>query len=439
MTGQPVDPDRPLLPKAGASRDQLLLFGVMMAIAIGNTGLQSVLPGIGRSLKLPDPMIALAFSLSAVLWSVAAPAWAKRIDRLGAKQMVLIGLGGFVCSLLCCGLALAAGIVGMVSAGIAFAGFVAGRGLYGLFGAAAPPAAQALVVANTPRAQRTNALSLLASAFGLGTIVGPALAPFFILPWIGLAGPAFVFALVGVGMFATVALLLPAGRAGVHLSGVAVADPAIGAEPSDPSLAEIDATGDGRVGLMDPRVLPWMIFGLVSGHAQAIAGQTMAFLIIDRTHLSPALAQPLIGLVLMGGAVAALLAQWGVIPRLNLAPRALVLWGTGLAAAGCAGVAAAGDLHAIGVAFAIASLGFGLLRPGFTAGASLAVGAEEQAAVAGQVTANNGFAFVFGPSAGILLYGLWSPLPYLVCAGALVVTLAFGLRALRPGSPALAR
>jgi MFS family permease len=430
-------PDSPAPLRSAAARDSILLFCVMLAMAIGNTGLQSVVPALGRSLKLPDPLIAFAFSLSALVWAIAAPFWAKRLDRLGAKPMVLIGVGGFIASLLCCGVALSAGVLGGVSAGVAFAGFVIGRGIYGLFGAAAPPAAQAMLVATTPRDQRTKALAMLASAFGLGTIVGPALAPFFLLPLVGLAGPAFVFALLGTFTFAAVLLLLPGTPTGAA-RGAAVADPAIGTEPSDASaLAATAEPTTRRVRMTDPRVWPWMLFGLVSGHAQAIAGQTMAFLVIDRTALPPAEAQPLIGLVLMAGAGSALLAQWGVIPRLNLQPRALVMWGAGLAALGCVGVAMASDLHALAVAFGIASLGFGFLRPGFTAGASLAVSSGEQGIVAGQVTANNGLAFVLGPAAGILMYELWRPLPYLASAAMLLLLLPYGRRMLRAGSPAM--
>ena len=56
--------------------------------------------------------------------------------------------------------------------------------------------------------------------------------------------------------------------------------------------------------------------------------------------------------------------------------------------------------------FALASLGFGLFRPGFTSGASLAVAPHEQNAVAGMVTSVNGVAFIAAPAAGVLLYGL---------------------------------
>jgi hypothetical protein len=52
-----------------------------MATALGNTGLLSVLPAIGRSIGIPDFMIAGVFSLSALLWAFAAPAWAGASER----------------------------------------------------------------------------------------------------------------------------------------------------------------------------------------------------------------------------------------------------------------------------------------------------------------------------------------------------------------------
>ncbi len=177
---------------------------------------------------------------------------------------------------------------------------------------------------------------------------------------------------------------------------------------------------DGRLRLTDPRIWPWMVAAIIAGHAQAIVGQTMAFLVMDRLHLPPAQAQPVIGLVLMSGAGAALLAQWGLIPRLGWPPRTMLVWGTIVAAAGCGMIALAGDTHALAVAFAVASLGFGFVRPGFTAGASLAVGAHEQSLVAGRVTSVNGFVFVLGPSLGLALYGIDAHLPFVAAAIALL-------------------
>ena len=111
-----------------------------------------------------------------------------------------LGLVGFVASMVMCGLVLWAGLAGWLGAFATLLAFAAARSLYGGFGSAAPPAVQAYVASRTPRSERTNALSLIASSFGLGTVIGPALAPLMVLPFmgLGLTGPFIGFALLGV-------------------------------------------------------------------------------------------------------------------------------------------------------------------------------------------------------------------------------------------------
>ncbi|MDY1009129.1 MFS transporter [Sphingomonas sp. CFBP9019] len=410
-----------------------LMFLVMLTIAAGNTALQSVLPALGRSLGVADSAVAGAFSVSALLWVIAAPFWANRSDRHGRRAMILLGIGGFSVSLTLCGLFLMAGINHWIGGTAAFGCFIAGRLIYGAFGAAAPPALQALVAGETTRAERTRALTLLASAFGLGTILGPAIAPYLILGSVGglevgLAGPAFLFALFGVAVWITVRRMLPDDRiVAPHddTHGASSAYPSIGGAPSGASVTAATQSHVEQVGYTDPRIRAWMIAGLVMGHAQAMTGQAIGFLVIDRLNLAPALALEPTGIVLMMGAGAALLAQWGIIPRLNLTPRQLVLTGLVLAAAGTALTGIATSLYTIATAYALASLGFGFTRPGFTAGASLAVGANAQGSVAGKVTSINGASFVLGPSIGVGLYEAQHSLPYLVAGAACVVLIGY--------------
>lgn len=418
----------------GFDRRFALLFVVMLTIAAGNTALQSVLPALGRMLGVADSAVAAAFSVSALLWVIAAPFWANRSDRHGRRAMILLGMGGFSVSLALCGVFLAAGINGWIGGTAAFVLFILGRMIYGSFGAAAPPAVQALVAGETSREERTRALTLLASAFGLGTIAGPAVAPYLLLGHlgsieIGLAGPAFVFALFGVAVYVTVARMLPPDGAAAptpepETHGAASAYPSIGGQSSGANVRAATESHAERVGWTDPRIRAWMIAGLVMGHAQAMTGQAVGFLVIDRLGLAPAQALESTGIVLMMGAGAALLAQWGIIPTLNLKPRALVLVGLVIAAAGCALTGLASSLYGIATAYALASLGFGFTRPGFTAGSSLAVGAAAQGNVAGKVTSVNGASFVLGPSIGVGLYELSHPLPYLIAgAGCLALFL----------------
>ncbi|HEX6218846.1 MAG TPA: MFS transporter, partial [Sphingomicrobium sp.] len=89
------------------------------------------------------------------------------------------------------------------------------------------------------------------------------------------------------------------------------------------------------------------------------------------------------------------------------------------------------DLYGITIAFALASAGFGLTRPGFTGGASLAVPLAEQGAVAGVITAANGISFVAAPAVGMALYTAHHLLPFAISSAVLLALALWARRALR--------
>ncbi len=392
-----------------------LLFVVMLVTAAGNTAMQSVMPSIGTALQVNDVWISLAYSWSALLWVVCAPIWARRSDRRGRKAMMALGLVGFVTSMALCGLALWAGLSGWMTAFWALIAFAAARSLYGGFGSAAPPAVQAYVASRTPRVERTKALSLIASSFGLGTVIGPALAPLMVLPFIGLGltGPFICFAAIGLAALILLRWRLPndepqfaaRGRTTAYSSGPGA--PTI-QEHGDGNDEETDQGEPARLKWFEPRLRPWVIAGLVGGHAQAMVLGISGFLVLDRLGLrdTPAEGAGPVGLVLMAGAIATLFAQWGLIPRFNLGPRAATLSGILVAAIGTTLLGAAGDLHMIALGYAIASLGFGLFRPGTTAGTSLAVTRAEQGQASGVVASVAGASFIYAPALGVFLYNL---------------------------------
>lgn len=395
-----------------------LLFTVMLVTAAGNTAMQSVMPSIGTRLGIADVWVSLTYSWSALLWVIMAPFWARRSDRRGRKAMMALGVTGFIASFALCGTVLHFGLAGWFGAGLTMILFAIVRMLYGGFGSAAPPAVQAYVASRTGRADRTRALSLVASSFGLGTALGPALAPMLILPGLGLVGPFAIFALFGVVVLVLLHTQLPDDDPRYAARSDVMFDP-FGAS-SNPQAVEDDPEGSPeelpattprqaerkRLRWTDRRLRTWLAIGLVGGHTQAMMLGVIGFLLLDRLGLrsDPDAAAGPIGVVLMCGAVATLLAQWGLIPTLGLGPRASAMWGMGLAAAGILPVALGKDLHTITVGFAIASIGFGLLRPGFTSGASLAVSPTEQGQTAGIVSSVNGAPTIAAPAIGVWLY-----------------------------------
>ncbi len=414
-----------------SSRHFLLLYAAMLVAAAGNTALQSVMPAIGREIGIADFWVAIAYTWSAILWVLLAPYWAEKSDRHGRKALTLVGLGGFVVSTLLCGIVLDLGLRGLLGGALTFVLFGLFRAIYGSLGSATPSATQAYLAARTRRSGRVAALSALSSSFGLGTIIGPALAPLFVFAPFGLSGPLFAFALIAVAVSAAIFVWLPNDKPGRRLGrGAAMSYPSQASAVTGASV--IAATAPRRAKRLkwnDPRVRDWIVAGIASGHAQAATLTCLGFFIIDRLQLPPRGSETSIAIVMMAGASATLAAQWGLIPRLGANPRALMIWGSLVAAVGLGGTMLAQDLYGITIGYALASLGFGMTRPAFTAGASLAVPLAEQGAVAGVITAANGISFIAAPALGMALYALEPNLPFGLSA-LLLIVLAWNSRTL---------
>jgi len=401
-----------------------ILFAVSLIAAAGNMALQSVLPAIGREFRLSDTLVAGAFAISALMWTIASPFWARLSDRVGRKRVILIGLAGFVISMTGFGLAATSGLERWLGAGLAFTLMAVARTIYGVFGSAAPIASQAYVADRTTPEQRTQAMSLLASAQGLGTVIGPALAPFFVLPLVGLAGPMYAFALFGAVVLFIVWRKLPSGEV------VRIPSPS----------GHRGETGKGL--WKDPRVRDYLLYGLLVTGAQAVNISVLGFHIIDEmgaTGIAAREAQPFIGIAMLAGAAATLMAQWGLIPLLKLQPRDLMRWGAGLALVGNLMSIAAPGYYGVVVGYAVVSMGLGFARPGFTAGSSLSVKSHEQGAVAGLMMSLAGLSFLGPPVIGVALYELAEPGPFIANAVLLAAAtaLCFVSARLRTGPPDL--
>ena len=221
----------------------------------------------------------------------------------------------------------------------------AGRGVRALhrraadlwhLGAAAPPAVQAIVAGETTRDERTKALTLLGSAFGLGTILGPAIAPYLLLGQhrrgddrAGRAGVR-VCAVRARRCCVTVRRMLPDDRGEPRRGtrhawrGRAPIPRSAGADRRKRHRRDRVAQRAGR--LYRP-AHPRLDDRRAGDRAmrQAMTGQAIGFLVIDRLHLAPdrgAASRP--GIVLMMGAGAALLVQWGRDPAAQ--PRRRARW-----------------------------------------------------------------------------------------------------------------
>lgn len=380
--------------------------------AIGNIGLVSVMPTIGRLIGIPDHLVASIFSLSALTWAVSTPFWAGPVSRRGSSMFVRAGLVGFTLSMGGCALAVEFGLSRLVTPLQCFAMFIVLRSIFGLLGSASAIATQTLIAHTTQGDARTRALTTLAGSLSLGTIIGPAIAPFLMLTPMGPLGPMAFFAALGAMTWFGTYLVLPKTKAA---TAAAQASTSAGAD-----WKSLSATW------RKPMIARPLIFGFLLCSAQAIILYTIGFILIDRTGGAPLAAQGLVGGTMAVGALAALIAQWALPRIVKLSPRMMMIAGAGIALAGNAIALLVPIVAGAVLGFIAVSFGNGMARPGFSAAASLAGSHDDQVAVATAVTFIAGASIAVPPVIAAAAYQRWAGAPDAMALG-LVVLAIFAL------------
>lgn len=367
--------------------------------------LLALLPPLAREIDLPDASVGAIFSLSALIWVFASPFWGRVSDVRGRKPIIALGLAAYAVSMAGFGAVAAMGLAGWLATGTMFVGLMLTRSIFGLVGSATSPAAQAYIADHTSPERRTEELATLTAAFAVGQTIGPGLAA-AITAELGYIAPIVLVVLLATISAVVVYQKLP--------------DPP---RPAGQSVAPPPRQGNMRLAL-DPRVRPFIIYGVGLSVVGGTLAQTYAFFTMDRLNVTGTHAAELSAAGFMVGALALLVAQLGVLPRLKAPSRDLMVWGAVIFAVGVAIQAVAGNLASLLVAQFLQGLGGGLARPGFSGGASIAVRSEEQGSVAGLVVAANGTGFIIAPLTGGVLYDVVGPIAPLAVAGTILIAMA---------------
>jgi MFS family permease len=294
------------------------------------------------------------------------------------------------------------------------------RTLFGVFGSATNPAAQAYVADRTSREERMNELSTLTSGFTLGQMAGPAAAAVLITagaifsPAIGLLLPLVVVTIIATAIGAIVLFRLPETRAPRAEGGIAKT---------------------GTKGLWrHPAVFPFLLYAVGLSLITGVLSQTFPYAIMDRMNAPGAASAQFTGPAMTMGAMATLISQLVLIPRMRLSVRALLVYGALMLAMASLFMVWAQDFALFAFAQILFGLGQGFSRPGFSVGVSLAATQDQQGDVAGLITAANGMGFVISPLFGLWMYeNVSRESPFIFCAVLVVVMAIYAFFTARAG------
>jgi MFS family permease len=374
---------------------------------MGHTVLFAVLAPLGREMGLGEFQINSIIAASSLAVFLTSPIWGRTSDRWGRKRVMLVGLFGFVFGTLLFNSVLYLGIAGLLVGLPLFASLIIARITHASVMSATMPASNAYMADITDITTRTRGMGALGAANNTGAIMGPAvgglLATFSLMtPLWFIAGLAFVN-----GLFVWWKL------------------------PEPPRHIERKPGPSVRLAYTDPRILPFVIVGVLMFMGFALVQQTMAYRFQAALNLTAVETAQTFGLAMMLSAGASLFAQAVVVARLEIAPFRLLQLAMPLLIVAFVIMALVESRLPLLIAMSILGLGMGLAGPGFMAGASLAVSPEEQGAVAGVAGSCGPLGFTIGPLVGGALYQFAPALPYAFAAAVYAILLGFMFRMAR--------
>ena len=361
-----------------------LLFVCLMALGMGHSLFFAIFPPLARDLGLSEVQASTIFTLSAVLWVLMSPFWGRRSDVWGRKPVILLGLVGFGISTGGLALLLLIGQQGWLPLMTLYILMIIIRSIFGLLGSGSPSAAQAYIADRTTREERTGGVAAIGAAFGMGTIIGPGFAA--VLAAVHLLAPFFAVAVFALCGAVAIALFLP--------------------ERQKPAARRPDLP---PLKITDKRIRLFLFLGVAVSTIGAAVMQVAAFFVMDTMQLTGKETAQVVGIGMMGMAMAALFAQLVIIPRTKASVRALLVIGILITMLGISLLLIPNMNSALfAVSLTLQGLGSGFMRPAVAAGGSLAVTPEEQGAVAGFNSSTAAVGFVFVPVVLMPLY-LYSP------------------------------
>ncbi|MEP0069188.1 MFS transporter [Pyruvatibacter sp.] len=373
-----------------------ILFFCLLCLGMGQSLFFAVLPPVARDLGLTEVQVGAIFSLSALLWVVTSPFWGRTSDVWGRKPIMLIGLCGFGTSTIGFAVFIWMGMQGMIGLALLFPLLVGVRAIFGAFGSGTMPASQAYVADRTTRAERASGVATIGAAFGMGTVIGPGVAAALIV--FGLLAPFFVVGSLAFASAIAIWVLLP--------------------ERTRPRERQ---DKKNRLKIKDSRVWPFLIVGVLMAMGQSIVVQVSAFYFQDTLSLSVEDAAQMVGVGMMAMAMSTLFAQLVLIQRMNLSVQTMLRSGTLIMIVAFGLMITGGNYATLVMALVASGLGFGLLRPGLSAAASLSVRPDEQGSIAGYIGSTAAMGHVVNPFVALPLYQIMPQAPFILAACLMVV------------------
>jgi len=176
-------------------RNLYILTFTLFVVMLGYGIVIPIMPFYIENMNAGGTELGLLTASYAVMRLICGPIWGSLSDRIGRKPILMIGIAGYVITMIWFGLATQLWML------------FAARILSGILSSATAPTTMAYIGDSTPEEERGGGMGLLGAAAGVGTIFGPVLGGF--LADESLATPFFIAAGMAMLSLVLTAIFLP--------------------------------------------------------------------------------------------------------------------------------------------------------------------------------------------------------------------------------------
>lgn len=358
----------------------------LVCVGIGQTLLYTILGPASREIGLTEFSVGMIVTIAALVITLCSGMWGKLIRIFGSRNSYLAGMIFYTIGTLILALVLKISLSHYLSITAAFLSLLFVRCLTGALTAGIHPSAMTYIAESTNRKERGAGMALIASAYGIGSIIGPLLGS-------------------SLGSFS---LLLPIYVAAViSFIGTILGFFVLSKDKVESVSASVEEKKTIRIN--DERVFPVFVGIALTYIAFSSFQQTISFYIQDLFSLDPARAVAKTGITISIMAVAMVFTQLVYIQIFKPSAKALLVFGSSACMLGFLGMILPYHYSmVINISSGLLGVGFGMMIPSIQSAASLAVSNDEQSGVAGFLFGASAFGYVLGPAMGTYLYSLSS-------------------------------
>lgn len=366
-------------------RTKAVIFASIALSGLATSVILPILAPLIRELRLSESQGGWMISIGSIAMAALASAWGMASDRFGRKPVMMAGFAGLFASYVLYTAVIWNRLAAALTGTTLFFALVATRALVGGFLPAVPAGAQALMADNTAPEDRSSGMAIISAASGVGLVVGPALGGLLALR--GLILPLVLTTTLCLIAFVIVLYAVPKAH-------------------------RREAVRHSPVSPFTPGLFPWLAAGVLTMCAIVTIQISAGFYFQDRLGLTTSETGPLLAIALTLVGVTLFVTQVIQVRVLRWHSRRMVLVGAACWFVALPILLFTATMYSYFLAYIIMGAGAGLLMPGYMSGASLAVPADRQGAVAGFSAATQGIGGIVAPIASTTLYEIDKSLPF---------------------------